>query len=45
MTRFLEALKQGFVPAGEDAQAILYEPNAAEEQALMDALRRSVQAV
>lgn len=38
-TRFLEALKQGFVPAGEDAQAILYEPNADEEQALMDALR------
>lgn len=38
-TRFLEALKRGFVPAGEDAQAILYEPNAAEEQALMDALR------
>jgi superfamily II DNA or RNA helicase len=38
-TRFVEALSQGFVPAGEDAQAILYEPNAAEEQALMDALR------
>src|SRR5439155_18403946 len=37
--RFVEALAQGFVPAGEDAQAILYEPNAAEEQALMDALR------
>jgi superfamily II DNA/RNA helicase len=37
--RFVEALSQGFVPAGEDAQAILYEPNAAEEQALMDALR------
>jgi superfamily II DNA/RNA helicase len=37
--RFLEALSQGFVPAGEDAQAILYEPNASEEQALMDALR------
>ena len=37
--RFLESLNQGFVPAGEDAQAILYEPNAAEEQALMDALR------
>jgi hypothetical protein len=36
--RFLEALVQGFVPAGEDAQAILYEPNASEEQALMDAL-------
>lgn len=37
--RFLEALSQGFVPAGEDAQGILYEPNASEEQALMDALR------
>ena len=37
--RFVEALAQGFVPAGEDAQAILYDPNAAEEQALMDALR------
>ncbi|MBM4309135.1 MAG: SWF/SNF helicase family protein, partial [Deltaproteobacteria bacterium] len=31
---------QGFVPAGEDAQAILYEPNMAEEQDLMDALRQ-----
>jgi superfamily II DNA/RNA helicase/HKD family nuclease len=45
-TRFLEALKQGFVPAGEDAQELLYEPktsnslNAQEEQALMDALRQ-----
>ena len=38
--RFLEALSQGFVPAGEDAQAILYEPNMAEEQDLMDALRQ-----
>ena len=38
--RFLEALSQGFVPAGEDAQAILYEPNLAEEQDLMDALRQ-----
>jgi hypothetical protein len=38
--RFLEALSQGFVPAGEDAQAILYEPNQAEEQDLMDALRQ-----
>jgi superfamily II DNA/RNA helicase/HKD family nuclease len=38
--RFREALSQGFIPAGEDAQAILYEPNQAEEQDLMDALRR-----
>jgi len=38
--RFLEALSQGFVPAGEEAQAILYEPNRAEEQDLMDALRK-----
>ncbi|MDO8723601.1 MAG: phospholipase D-like domain-containing protein [Syntrophales bacterium] len=37
--RFLEALAQGIVPAGEDAQAILYEPNQDEEQDLMDALR------
>ena len=38
--RFLEALSQGIVPAGEDAQAILYEPNQDEEQDLMDALRQ-----
>lgn len=38
--RFQEALLQGIIPAGEDAQAILYEPNQAEEQDLMDALRR-----
>ncbi|MFA4916087.1 MAG: helicase-related protein [Syntrophales bacterium] len=38
--RFLEALAQGFIPAGEDAQAILYEPNQDEEQELMDALRQ-----
>jgi superfamily II DNA or RNA helicase len=37
--RFLEALSQRIVPAGEDAQAILYEPNADEERDLMDALR------
>jgi hypothetical protein len=30
---------EGFVPAGDEAQAILYEPNQAEEQDLMDALR------
>jgi hypothetical protein len=38
--RFLEALEQGIVPAGEDAQAILYEPNLDEEQDLVDALRK-----
>lgn len=38
--RFLEALSQGIVPAGEDAQAILYEPNEAEEKDLLDALRK-----
>ena len=39
--RFLEALEQGIVPAGEEAQDILYEPNEAEEQDLMDALRQA----
>jgi hypothetical protein len=39
--RFLEALSQGFVPAGDEAQDILYEPNQAEEQDLMDALRQA----
>ena len=38
--RFLEALARGIVPAGEEAQAILYEPNQEEEQDLMDALRQ-----
>ena len=38
--RFLKALEQGIVPAGEDAQSILYEPNAAEEQDLMEALQQ-----
>jgi len=38
--RFIEALSQGIVPAGDDAQAILYEPNQAEEQDLMDTLRQ-----
>jgi hypothetical protein len=38
--RFLEALEQGIVPAGDDAQAILYEPNLDEEQDLVDALRK-----
>jgi superfamily II DNA/RNA helicase len=36
----LDALKEGVVPAGEEAQAILYEPNADEEQDLVDALRQ-----
>ena len=39
--RFLEALSEGIVPAGDDAQTILYEPNLAEEQDLMDALRQA----
>lgn len=38
--RFLDALAAGIVPAGEDAQSILYEPNQAEEADLMDALSR-----
>jgi superfamily II DNA/RNA helicase len=33
-------LKDGVVPAGEDAQAVLYEPSAAEEQDMVDALRQ-----
>ncbi|HME01296.1 MAG TPA: helicase-related protein [Terriglobia bacterium] len=37
--RFLEALDQGIVPAGDAAQAILYEPNLEEEQDVVDALR------
>ena len=36
---FLEALAQGFVPAGEDAQAILYESDFEEQSDLLDALR------
>jgi hypothetical protein len=35
------ALKQGIVPAGEAAQDILYEPNADEEQDIVDALRQA----
>ncbi len=38
--RFHEAVEQGIVPAGDDAQAILYEPNLDEEQDLVDALRQ-----
>ncbi len=36
---FLGALAQGFVPAGEDAQAILYESDFEEQSDLLDALR------
>ena len=36
--RFAKALENGIVPAGDEAQAILYEPSAAEEQDLLDAL-------
>jgi len=39
--RFLQALSEGIVPAGEDAQAILYEPNDAEEQDIIEALREA----
>ena len=35
---FAEALDNGIVPAGDEAQAILYEPSAVEEQDLLDAL-------
>ncbi len=38
--RFLSALSEGIIPAGEDAREILYEPNQAEEQDLLDALRK-----
>ncbi|MBW4666695.1 MAG: helicase [Cyanomargarita calcarea GSE-NOS-MK-12-04C] len=39
--RFLKALSQGFVPAGEEAQTLLSEDyNQAEEQDLMDALQQ-----
>lgn len=37
---FLAALEEGFVPAGEDAQKILYEPNLQEEADLLDELRK-----
>lgn len=36
--RFLTALNQGIVAAGEEAQAILYEPNDTEEQDIITAL-------
>ena len=37
---FLDSLNLGFIPAGEDAQALLYEADDAEESRLMDELRR-----
>ena len=37
---FLKALEQGIVPAGEEAQRLLYESDEDEEQVLMDALER-----
>lgn len=37
--RFLSALEAGIVPAGEDAQALLYESDRQEESGLVDALR------
>ncbi|MDB9395870.1 helicase-related protein [Microcystis aeruginosa] len=39
--RFREALRQGIIPAGEEAQAIIYEPNNGEEQDIIDALRQA----
>jgi len=36
---FLASLAQGIVPAGEEAQSILYESDVADESILMDALR------
>jgi len=38
--QFLQALEQGIVPAGEEAQRLLYESDQEEEQALIDALAR-----
>ena len=38
--RFLAALDEGVIPAGDEAQAILYEPNQEEEQDIVDALRK-----
>ncbi|HWR57354.1 MAG TPA: helicase-related protein [Thermodesulfovibrionales bacterium] len=39
--RFLKALEQGIVPAGEDAQALLYESDNLEERELITALREA----
>jgi len=38
--RFLAALNEGVVPAGDDAQAILYQPNQEEERDIVEALRK-----
>jgi len=38
--RFGAALAEGIIPAGDEAQEILYEPNQAEEQDIVDALRQ-----
>jgi len=38
--RFLAALREGIVPAGEKAEEILNEPNEAEERDIVDALRK-----
>lgn len=38
--RFLAALREGIVPAGEDAEDILYESDFSEETDLVDALRQ-----
>jgi len=37
---FLEALDQGFVPAGQDAQKLLYESDEFDDDGLMDALHK-----
>jgi hypothetical protein len=37
--RFLEALNENIVPAGDEAQLILYDPNAEEEMDIVEALR------
>jgi len=37
---FLKALEQGFVPAGEEAQALLYGPSAQEEADLLSELKK-----
>ncbi len=37
---FLQALEQGIVPAGEEAQRLLYESDQDEEQAVLDALEQ-----
>jgi superfamily II DNA or RNA helicase len=41
--RFLAALNEGFIPAGEDVQYLLHEADQCDEIALMDALRASSQ--